>query len=569
MTLIYANAKDDGFAFIFPRTPMPQQAEPEGKGNAQSGHKSKDGGLVRESKHGHLATIVGRGGTGKSILALQLITSLLENANKKDQNPKKPAAAFYFTLESSVAELKNQMDCFEWGKEYSKNPAEKGLHIIQIPSPAEDLTALLLQIRQYIARKLTDFGELSAIVIDALGGILLMDDLRNDLSQLKNLTDNHETFLFLLTEDHIFTTHPSIEHYSQSVIHLQHNSENQGNRTLSIQKARGQLFRSGFHQFDLKPKIGIKIYPSVQAQSAYAHEKHVELKSSGSGDLSIARFLCTLPPHWKMSITPGSVSFLMGPPGTFKQQIAAKFCKAFNPSIYISFKADIDSVNSVLDNGQSFVEITKEESSQSNYRFVDVRSPLRTPEEILTEVRQAVQPDNTKLKSAVIWGLRRLADMPNFSGSKSVQFLEALVTILKAEGITSLLVDWPDPDKANVLPIVDLSQYIFLTRPCKGYFEFERDSVSDSSPNPYEATQKAIADEVWYLQTDETERVQKERVVLLRIQRDNEGFHRDRGILISKRKDEKDVSMEQIPDNYFEKYWELIGNKWEKDPSLL
>ena len=72
-----------------------------------------------------------------------------------------------------------------------------------------------------------------------------------------------------------------------------------------------------------------------------------------------------------------------------------------------------------------------------------------------------------KFRRAIIWGLRRLYDFPNFGETMTVQFLEALVTLLKSQKITSLLVDWPDLKRErSTLPIVDLCQYIFLSRVC-------------------------------------------------------------------------------------------------------
>src|ERR1700758_495485 len=95
---VYADAGDPGLSFILP--------SPNGD----------DGGIMRNAGEGHFGTIVGRGGAGKSILALQIVTELLE---KVDAAPKTDGgltpAAFYFSLEAHPKELSRQVEQFTWG----------------------------------------------------------------------------------------------------------------------------------------------------------------------------------------------------------------------------------------------------------------------------------------------------------------------------------------------------------------------------------------------------------------------------------------------------------------------
>ncbi|MGH9800745.1 MAG: RAD55 family ATPase, partial [Blastocatellia bacterium] len=285
---IFADAGDDGIRFILPRPISVPKKDP-------SGGYTK-GGLIREPDQGHLITFAGRGGTGKSVLALQFLTELLRQSEKKKKTP----AAFYFTLEASPLELVLQLQEFRFGQLYffpelekdepgthpdklgnrtslggakgtkkdkpgtdpdktnSDNPNaddlfwehEKGLYIHAIPSPIDDLTTLIRQVRQTIAERLSKqgFNDLVGIVIDPLGGVRDRDTLRTDLSGLKHLADSHKTFLFLLAEDHIYEQHRSIEHYSQTVLQLQYYPYKQPSRWIFVQKARSQPFRVGNHQ---------------------------------------------------------------------------------------------------------------------------------------------------------------------------------------------------------------------------------------------------------------------------------------------------------------------------------
>src|SRR5260370_9020238 len=296
--IVYADADDPGLRFILPTL-----------------RRGEEGGLAREKNNGHFGTIVGRGGSGKSVLALQLVTALLESEDKtkavRGGGGRKVfaegsvycrQAGFYFTLEASPAELKRQLLQFEWGqkrykgwekerKEESKRVSSNddeywnGLYLVAIPSPAESLNAVNLQIRQTIGKQLEHVDDLVAIVIDPMGAINVGNDLRAALSQLKELSETHGTFLFLLTEKHAFEQHTAIEHYSQSIVHLEYDPGQKQHRRLYVQKARGQSFRSGYHHLYLQQarmggvvrtedlSKGVLVYPSIEAQSAYAHRR--------------------------------------------------------------------------------------------------------------------------------------------------------------------------------------------------------------------------------------------------------------------------------------------------------
>jgi KaiC/GvpD/RAD55 family RecA-like ATPase len=580
----WADAGDDGFRFI-----LSDVWSVHAGGTDDT--TARKGGILRSGDGGHLATIVGRGGTGKSILALQLVNELLMTSAA--QRP----AAFYFTLEASPKELDHQSNRFGWNMaRHAKRPqaaqaphpevlrvkepsvARGGLAIVPIPSPTEDFASFVLHIKQTVARHLDQFDELSAIVVDPLGGITLAADLRSELNQLKQLSDSHETFVLLLTEDYVFNAHRSIEHYSQTIIHLEHDPKIQPSRRLHIQKARNQPFRSGYHQFEIHQEKGIRVFPSVQAQSAFAHEELERSPRPPSSNpiplLSGGKF--------SLDGSPGSVVFLMGPPGTFKQYIAVQFCtqqmsgSPGDSAIYISFKADESDVRrQVVKNphvtgvGVDAIEVRPLEELLRPIReqndadaskllnesrriwFRNARSPLLTPEEILGEVRTIITKlgDTSRIRRAVVWGLRRLADMPNFEGGTAVQFLEALVTLLKTRAITSLLVDWPDFDRTTTLPIVDLSQYILFTRVCRG-----KDDLAG----------EAYAHDVWPPELDERRR----HVALVRVQRDAEGYHRNKGAYCFKSDAEKTVLREIGEGKSFEALWMTAGVRWEKDPDL-
>src|ERR1051325_2227092 len=194
-THLFADANDDGIRFILqipPKNQVPGSV--------------REGGIIRYPDQGHFVTIAGRGGTAKSVLALQFLTALLEKS--KSEHP----AAFYFSLEASPKELATQLGHFRFGRRHfpattvgggDKSSARLthdsldweshgGLYIHAIPSPIEDLTVLIRQVRQNIARILskTPFDDLVGIVIDPLGGVRSRETLRTELSSLKHLADS-------------------------------------------------------------------------------------------------------------------------------------------------------------------------------------------------------------------------------------------------------------------------------------------------------------------------------------------------------------------------------------------
>ena len=571
---VYAHGNDEGFRFILPTESRTTDA----------------GGLVRKDDQGHTVTIVGRGGTGKTFFALQLITQILTDAYKTYERwpEERPHAAFYFTLEATPYELYQQLMQFAWGRELmgvnsgeesgGPGPAinddrwfHKGLFIMSVPSPAQDLSALLLQVRQTVASELRNIGRVLAIGIDPLGGIDLKPDLRTDLSALKDLSTSHRTFLFLLAEDHIFERYPSIEHYSHTVIHLQHDPETEPYRRLYVQKARGQPFRSGYHHLQIDPLSGVRVFPSVQAQSAFAHELLALPPATGAvsatttAEIAAESLFQIAGEAYPEEIQPGSVVFLMGPPGTFKQFIATRFASATEKArLYISFKADIAAVRAAAgrdhrvdplgeDSQPAAAGDPSASAGEGVTYFLDARNPLLTPEEVLSRVRQAVIRRDI-YRRAVVWGLRRLNDMPNFAGRQAVQFLEALVTLLKSRFITSLLVDWPDFEKASTLPVVDLSQYILLTRVCRGL-----DDPAAIGGDP--ATRKELED-LWHSDGN------WDHISFLRIQRTAQGFHRDKGMAF-RREGRMAPSPYPIGASAFERLWLRAGIKWEQDPGLV
>ncbi len=685
---IFAHAGDPGLQYVL----MPQAElgakRPTGQG---------PGGLFRTEDHGHLVTIVGRGGTGKSILSLQLVCQIVDDSNQnsggtypKDEGKwdettaPRDHTAFYFTLESPHRELAEQAARFDWGKRFRDLPNPKdgppdvrseGVRIISAPAPTQDVAGLVQYIRQNIANSLGEIKRVVAVVIDPFGGVEVTEDLRHGLLLVRDLCRSHRVFLFLLVEGFLYTKYPWIEHYSETVIHLEHDPSDVPHRRLHIQKARHQRFYSGFHQFELHANEGFRLYPSLRAQAKGAHEELKEIQrkrrrggqeesmnpENGRSDEDTASdtgteartssptpletepfFSPTIADALGMTsekdllgdgIGTGSVIFLMGPPGTFKQNLATGFALSaldrepieeegdsltrqklswpeLKPAeeddpeldnlkdakaLYVSFKAEPEGVRR-MEEGLTPC------AGESVISFLDSRDPILTPEEVLFRVRRRLD-QSEKISRAVIWGLRRLRDMPRFTGEKAVQFLEALVTLLTSRRITSLLIDWPDIVTPSQLPIVDLSQYIILTRVCHSHAWF-RERISERAPRP--ALLGKLIPSTWkvgkgpadssgsFAQDSDPSSAKSlqalderlwqegtEHVALLRVQRKAQSFVRSEGVILSRKPPEKTEPKSESeaksklhisevgPDPSFEDVWNYAGMSWEEDPGLV
>ena len=580
-------------------------------------------GIERAEDAGHLVAIAGRGGTGKSIYTLQTVVQLLRDPLQCYPMEKWGAGThdtvFYFSLEATPDELLKQLRSFTW---YTNNFADeperdpksgieihcKGisgksycLRILSVPTPTLDIPSLTRLIEQRIADSLGDVRRLAAIVIDPLGGLTLDEGMQHDLGLLKELCYRHKVFLFLLVEDFVFSRFRSIEHFSQTIIHLQHDPSSPPFRLLHIQKARHQNFFPGFHQLEFDQNEGVKVYPSLRAQSRRAHEElkdlanHLEARSREAEEEPtqaevpfFSRQTVLALGHDPIGRIPeGSVLFLMGPPGTFKQWVATGFALSSLPedastvekhrALYLSFKAD---KRSVLETAESILKQAGDQHEQwknldvtTVIEFEDRRDPILSPEEVLFRIRGTIEDaaeqhnrksrkngekhedregkdasTETPFKRAVIWGLRRLQDMPMFAKEgRSVQFLETLVTFLRARRITSLLVDWPDIATANKLPIVDLSQYILLTRLCRHKTAF----------NPQWSTS------LW------PEQPERAHVAMLQVQRMRGTFQRHKGSVLYREAGEQDPATRIEELGNFEELWIQAGIAWEQDPGLV
>jgi len=183
-------------------------------------------------------------------------------------------------------------------------------------------------------------------------------------------------------------------------------------------------------------------------------------------------------------------------------------------------------------------------------------------------VRTPIATQTNLFGRAVIWGLRRLQDLPEFKRQdKSIQFLEALVTLLKARAITSLLVDWPDKQTPSTIPIADLCQYIFLTRVCHAADSPEFRLPGKRPEEVAEEDRKPLFN-LWGSSRGNRGRSPVKQVALMRVERTAEGIHHDLGHVLRKVGPTYEVA-DPGDKMEFGHHWTFYGVKWEEDLSLL
>lgn len=245
---------------------------------------------------------------------------------------------------------------------------------------------------------------------------------------------------------------------------------------LEIKKARGQPHFIGKHDFDILPRKGIRVFPSLHARSQGIPRP----ERTDGGRLSPGRkkktvaFGCkVIDEAIKPGLTEGSTTLLWGPPGAYKTNLAANFLMHREPgtcpaprALFVTFKIE----------PAAFLELLRKEARQTSeslddcvrrMEIVQARDPFELPTSVFTRIMEKIdQPSNgsQEIQRAVIFGLRRLSQLPAYKGSEW-QFLEVLVSFLHSKNILTLLVDWPETPTQEGPPIaIDLCANELRTR---------------------------------------------------------------------------------------------------------
>lgn len=406
--------------------------------------------------------IEGFSGTGKTILACQLcVKSLLKNWPNDGY-------ALIYTLDQPPEELQDLITGFGWLQDQqiaelqygdavdwtASNPA---LVFIKRAPPGVPVADLWMQVSRD-----TQSACARIVLIDAINSIIQhrrRDTYDDDFRRLVMYAQDGN-FVEILTLERV-SGDPTLEEYVPNcVIELDIVDQPSPRRILRIKKARNQQHFIGSQDFTINPNPGgFCVFPSLQARSEAAR-----LAPEATWQTPIAEASTfghePIDRHVPRPLKPGSTTLLWGMPGTRKTELCARFLATGLRShlqaraLFITFKIEPDAFT-------RFLELEAKGTQQQDFvrrtEIIDAREPFELPTQVFTRIMEVFgEGDKGPIERAAVFGLRRIAQLPSYKDS-DWPFLEVLVRSLHQRSITTLLVDWPDPHFAEVVPIeVDL-----------------------------------------------------------------------------------------------------------------
>jgi circadian clock protein KaiC len=263
-----------------------------------------------------LYLLKGDPGVGKTTIALQF---LLEGARRGENG-------LYITLSETKEELEQVGKSHGWNLEsitlfelssLKEEIADESRSTFFHPSEIElsrTTKALLKEVERVRA---------SRVVFDSLSEMRMLAEtplrFRRQVLDLKQFFTGKNCTVLLLDDSASGSRDLQIESVAHGVIALEKSSPDYGinRRRLNVQKIRGVEFREGHHDFVIR-RGGVTLFPRL-----IAAEHHVPFKResfpSGVGELDALL---------GGGLDRGTSSMFMGPPGTGKSTLAAKFACA-------------------------------------------------------------------------------------------------------------------------------------------------------------------------------------------------------------------------------------------------
>ncbi len=272
-----------------------------------------EGGLARNRLH----LLEGSPGCGKTTIALQF---LLAGAAEGE-------TGIYVSLAETEHELRAGARSHGW--EIGEN-----IEIFELVPPESVLDpnqhqSLLyssdLELGEAITRVFEAIERVKPqrIVIDSLSEIRLLAQsslrYRRQILALKHYFAKHNSTVIMLDDLTTETTDRAVHSIAHSVVHLDQLTPIYGGerRRMRVVKCRGQSFRGGYHDFDIKPG-GVMIYPRLVAAEHRRPIKRALLKSGlAELDLLVGGGLPS-----------GSSTLLIGPSGTGKTLLVLHYLSA-------------------------------------------------------------------------------------------------------------------------------------------------------------------------------------------------------------------------------------------------
>lgn len=410
------------------------------------------GGLPRN----RIYLLQGEPGVGKTTVALQF---LLSGAREGE-------AGLYITLSETKDELEEVARSHGW----NLGP----IKLFEMASLAEQLKGDAdgtffhpseIELNQTTKALLEEVERVkpSRVVFDSLSEMRMLAETplryRRQILQLKQFLAGNECTVLLLDDSSAETRDLQIESVAHGVIKLEKSTPDYGvfRRRININKVRGIRFREGYHDVVIK-KGGLVIFPRLVAAE---HQTAFKREAVSSGIAQLDALLGG-------GLDRGTSTMFIGPPGTGKSTVAARFAvSAAERGEKVLFLCFDESMGTLLARAAQ-LEMNMARHIKDGLIEVQQIDPAEiSPGEMAARVSHAVEQHSARM--VVIDSINGyLNAMPN-ERFLNLQ-LHELLAFLNQQGIVTIMLLAQHGLMGNTQSIVDLT-YLSDTVLLLRYFE--------------------------------------------------------------------------------------------------
>ncbi len=350
-----------------------------------SGVPGLDDVLVGGFPANRIYLVEGSPGTGKTTLAMQFLMQGRDSAE----------SCLYMTLSETKQELTQVGASHGWNL--------NGIEIFELPSDDNLATATQSNFFHTSEVELSQTNKAmfeivekikpSRVVIDSLSELKLLTldsvKFRRQVMALKHFFSERGATVILLDDKIQLQKEQEIQSVVHGVISLEHLSPGYGaeRRRLRVTKLRGVPFRGGYHDFSIRTG-GLVVFPRLVASQYGIKEKSGFVKSG----------IVELDNLWGGSIDSGTSTLLMGPAGSGKSTVAAKYAEyTANHGEKVAIFIFDEGKRTLLDRTKSLGIDLQKGIDSGNITLRQVDPAEISPGEFMMAVREIVEKEECKV----------------------------------------------------------------------------------------------------------------------------------------------------------------------------
>jgi circadian clock protein KaiC len=335
---------------------------------------------------GRLYLLQGAPGVGKTTLALQF---LLEGARHGEQ-------VLYITLSETEEEIREVAQSHGWSLD--------GIHVRELSSLERTLSLDAentlyapadVELKETVRVLLEEVEQAhpTRVVFDSLSEIRLLAQsparYRRELLALKQFFNGRNCTVLLLDDHANELADQQVASLAHGVIKLEQVAIDYGGdrRRLRVVKLRGALFRTGYHDFDVRTG-GLVVYPRLVASE---HRSQLPGDRLSSGVAALDKLLGG-------GLDCGSATLLVGPAGSGKSVVATQFAYAAAARGDVTAMFLFDERPATLHTRAAGLGTPLEGHVKSGKILVNPIDPAElAPDEFVHRVRAAVEEKHAKV----------------------------------------------------------------------------------------------------------------------------------------------------------------------------